>query len=334
MGKTVNPLDSTTYSEATGQDRVREVPLSHLSIEVSHFTMEDLLHGEECIRPQFQRVAPWVAAAAASVATREGVKPRLSTCFLIDDYSRSHTKPADILNELIATAIECGVPIDYLAREAGCCVAGDVPLAELTAARLLPEPTPGTNGARPPTPESGWLCNGVRSPESDPGQAMRIQRWQPPQEFGKRNHSIFLDVELWKEAGELANGEAVAPRTWSCSFLASVWQLLRLGMLRHYGKAVAQPYKWPPGATWPEHWDDLPAVIQLNPDAEAFAAYRTVSILPRSYLPVEHAVGVILSHLSLDDVVINQILDRGKKEKLRVSPSVTDRVSYIFIEGS
>jgi hypothetical protein len=330
----VNSLDSTTYSEATDQDRVRGIPLSHLSIEVGHFSMEDLLNGAERIRAQLQRVVPWSTAAATSVATRGGVSPRLSTCFLVDDYFRSDTNPADILDKLIPIATECGVSIDYLAREAGCCVADDVPLAELTAARLLPEPTPGTTGSRPPTQESGWLCNGVRSPESDPGQAMRTQKWQPPQELGKRNHSIFLDVELWKEADKRAKGEVVTSRKWSCSFLASVWQLLRLGMLRHYGAAVAQPYPWPPGAKWPEHWDDLPAVIRLNPHAAPFAAYRTVSILPHSYLPIEHAVRVILGHLSLDDAVIGQVVEREAGEGLRVSSSVIDRVSYVFIEGS
>jgi hypothetical protein len=328
----VNPLDITTYNEASDEERVRGIPLSHLSIEVSHFSMEALLNGEECIRSTFQRAVPWIAAATASVATRRGVEPRLSTCLLIDDYSRSATNPAETLEKLITIATECGVRIDYLAREAGCCVADGVPLAELTAARLLPEPTPGTNGARPPTRESGWLCNGVRSPESDAGQAMRMRKWQPPQEFGKRNHSVFLDVELWKEADEPANGDGVTPRTWSCSFLATVWQLLRLGMLRHYGEAVAQPHTWPPGAKWPEHWVDLPAVIQLNPRAAPFAAYRTVSIVPHSYLSVEHAVRVILGHLRLDDVVISQVVEREAREGLRVLSSVIDRISYVFLE--
>jgi hypothetical protein len=330
----VNPSDATTYSEETDQDHARGVPLSHLSIEVGHASMEELLNGEERIRSLLQRVMPWVAAATASVLTGRGIKPRLSTCFLIDDYFRKETNPAEILGKLIPIAAECRVSIDYLAREAGCCVADGVPLAELAEARLLPEPAPGTNGFRPPTHESGWLSNGVRSPESDPGQAMQTQKWQPPQEFGKRNHSVFLDVELWKEVDERAKGAAVTPRTWSCSFLASVWQLLRLGMLRNYGEAVAQPYAWPPGATWPESWDDLPAVIRLNPHAAPFAAYKTVSILPHSYLPIEHAVRVILGHLSLDDVVIGQVVEREAKEGLRVSSSIIDRVSYIFIEGS
>lgn len=330
----MKPSDATTYIEETYQDYTREVPLSHLSIEVGHTSMEALLNGEDHIRSQFQRVAPWVTAATASAIIGRASKPRLSTCFLIDDYFRRNTNPQDILGKLIKIAAECGVSIDYLARESGCYVADGVPLAELVAARLLPEPAPGTNGFRPPTHESGWLSNGERSPESDPGQAMQTQKWQPPQEFSKRNHSVFLDVELWKEADERVKGEGATPRTWSCAFLASVWQLLRLGMLRNYGDAVAEPYAWPSEAEWPEYWDDLPAVIQLNPRAAPFAAYRTVSILPHSYLPIEHAVRVILGHLSLDNVVTCQIAKREAKEGLPASPSIIDRTSYIFVEES
>jgi hypothetical protein len=332
VGKTVKPLDVTTYSEEAYQDHAREVPLSHLSIEIGHASMAALLNGEATIRSQLQRVAPWVTAATNSAITGRASKPRISTCFLIDDYFRQNTNPQEILDKLIPIATECGVSIDYLARESGCCVADGVPLAELTAARLLPEPAPGTNGSRPPIHESGWLANGERSPKSYPGQAMQTQNWQPPEEFGKRNHSTFLDVELWKKAEERARGEATTPRIWSVAFLASVWQLLRLGMLRNYGEAVAEPYAWPPGEKWPEYWDDLPAVIRLNPRAAPFAAYRAVSILPHSYLPIEHAVEVILGHLSLDDVVTAQVARREGREGLPVSPSILNRVSYIFIE--
>jgi hypothetical protein len=327
----VNVLDADVYGEAADEDHIRAVPLSHLSIEVGHFYLDRIRDDEELMRSQFRRVAPWVTAAAATVDA--GGRSRVSTCFLIDDYFRSEPGPAQIMPKLLAAAAECGVSIDYLAREAGCHVAGDVPLAELTAARLLPEPAPGTNGSRPPTATSGWLCNGERSPGSDSGQAMRAQQWQPPQEFGKRHHSIFVDVELWKDAGQQVNGRTTAQRSWACPFLASVWQLLRLGMLRYHGAAVVEPDPWPPGAEWPEHWDDLPAIIRLNPHAAPFAAYRSLSILPHWYLPIENAVRMILGHLSLDEAVTEQFVERGAREGLRVSRSVIDRISHIFLEG-
>jgi hypothetical protein len=328
----VSNLDADTYSEASAREYVRAIPLSHLSIEVGHFYMEDLLNGHERIRAQFQRIRPWVATATATVDTGSS-KPRVSTCLLIDDYFRNDTNPGEILNKLIKIADECKVLIDYVVREAGCCVADDVPLAELTAAKLRPEPPPGSNGSRPPTRESGWLCNGERSQEPF-DQAMRRRPWQPPQEFGKRQHSIFIDLELWKDAPARVDAEAVPQRSWSCPFLASVWQLLRLGMLRHHGEAVASPHSWPPGAEWPQHWAELPAVIRLNPHATPFAAYRTASILPHWYLPIEDAVRVILGHVSLDDAITDQVVDRAAKEGVTVSRSVIDRISQIFIEGS
>lgn len=329
----MNVLDTYVYGEVTDRNRIREVPLSHLSIEVGHLHMDDIRNDDERVRTHFRAVERWLSMSIASVVN-SGSKSRVSTCFLIDDYFQRDTKPEEIVGNLLKAAAECGVSIDYIAREAGCCDADNVSLAELTAARLLPEPAPGANGSRPPTSASGWLCNGERSPESESDQAMRTQRWRAPQEFSKRHHSIFVDIELWKDADELVDGHAETQRIWSCAFLASIWQLQRLGMLRHHGNAVAQPRPWPPDMAWPEHWDELPAVIQLNPHAAPFAAYQSLSILPQCYLQTENAVRVILGHLSLDDAVTDQIVVRAAKEDMQVSRSVVDRVSHIFIKES
>jgi hypothetical protein len=331
----MNAPGSASYSEATEQDKPRQLQLAHLSIEVGHFYMEDLLNGEDRIRSQFARVAPWIGAATASAQAELGLtKLRASTCFLIDDYFRSDTSPAKIVDKLVQIATECGITIDYIAREAGCAVADGVPLAETVAAMLLPEPPVGTNGSRPPLQESGWLCNGQRSPDADSSdQAMQIKQWRPPEQFGARNHSIFLDVELWKDATEQVDGALVTRRLWSCPFLAAIWQLLRLGMVRYYGEPVAQPQPWSLDWDWPDHWADLPAVMKINPRAAPFAAFRATSIMPRSYLGIEHAVDVILNHIDLDESVINQVIDRASQEQLVVPRKVTRRISHAFIEG-
>lgn len=333
----MSALDSAVYTEATEQDKVKRVALSHLSIEVGHFYMDDVRHGDEVIRTQFSQVAPWVAAATAAVSAEvraAGTEtPRVSTCFLIDDYFTNDTDPREVTEKIVAIAKQCGITIDYLAREAGCSVTGDVNVAELTAAMLLPEPPPGTDGSRPPLATTGWLCNGERSESSDSDQAMRVAPWRPPQEFGKRNHSIFLDIELWKEKQERVDGILETKRLWSCPFLAAVWQLLRLGMLRHYGEPVAQAQQWPADVPWPEHWRDLPTVIQLNPRAAPFAAFRSISILPKTYLPIEHAVDVILDHLDLDNAVTGQVIERAAEAGLTVPARVTDRISHVFIDG-
>lgn len=328
---------SAVYTEATEQDKVKGVALAHLSIEVGHLYMDDIRRGEAPIRAQFEQVAPWAAAATAAVSAEVRAvgkeTPRVSTCFLIDDYFRNDTDPREVIDKLLALAEQSGITIDYLAREAGCCVAGDVDVAGLTAAMLLPEPPPGTDGGRPPLSASGWLCNGERSAPAGSDQAMQVVPWRPPEEFGKRNHSIFLDIELWKERQDVTNGTPTTRRQWSCPFLASVWQLLRLGMLRNYGDPVAQPQQWDADTPWPEDWHDLPPVIQLNRHAAPFAAFRSLSILPKAYLQIEHAVDVILQHLELDEAVVEQVIARGGEAGLTVPAKVTDRISHVFVDS-
>lgn len=332
----MSTVDSPAYSEATEQARPRQVKLSHLSVEVGHFYMEDMVNGVDLIRAQFRQVAIHLAELIRSLSVEPGMaRPRVSTCFLVDDYFRDDTRPADIIGKVTGIAAECGVTIDYLAREGGCVAADGTSLAEITAGMLLSEPPAGTTGSRPPLHETGWLCNGERSADVDAegDQAMRLRKWQPPVEFGKRNHSIFVDIELWKDIREQgADGIATIRRLWSCPFLASVWQLIRLGLLRSDGEPVAVAQPWPKGAEWPSRWGDLPAVIQLNPRAAPFAAYWTASILPRSYLAIEHAVDVILGHLDLDPAVVDQTVDRAEREGIALSPVISERLSHIFIK--
>ncbi|MFC7761043.1 hypothetical protein ACFQY4_25675 [Catellatospora bangladeshensis] len=78
---------SAVYVEAAAQDRVAELPLAHLSIELGHLYMEDYIAGPARLRETFEQVAPWVRTAMAVCGA--GVAPRtarISTCFLVDDY--------------------------------------------------------------------------------------------------------------------------------------------------------------------------------------------------------------------------------------------------------
>lgn len=314
--------DVVSYNEASNEDDHTSLPLAHLSVEVGHFYMDELLNGEEPIRSRFAAARTWLDAARASV--RATGRPRVSTCFLVDDYFHARTNPAEIMPRLLDAAEASGVTIDYVAREAGCHLAGSVDLASLTAARLVDEPAPKTNGSRPPTHQAGWLSNGARSSPDGSGQALHGSGWEPPLEFGRRNHSIFLDVELWRNE---------ADRLWSCPFLAGVWHLLRLGVLRNLGEPVAQPVLISPTHDWPTAWDDLPAVMQLQANADPFSAYKSLSILPRSYLPIEHAIQVILGNLVLEDAVIDDLVRRGQREGVTVPRMVTERITHVFIEG-
>ncbi|MRH86383.1 hypothetical protein GFY24_02680 [Nocardia sp. SYP-A9097] len=331
------------YSEASADIRLEGQELSHLSIEAGHFFMEDFGSNDDRIKVQLRQVVPQIAAYTAAAQAEFGPAARVSTCFLIDDYFRHDTDPTVILDELLTAAAECGVRIDYLAREAGCAqvpvfvngepTARPIELASMMAARVVPEPEQNATGRRPSTMESGWLSNGTRSSEFAVAQAMRVAQYCPPEEFGARNHSIFLDVQLWRRWTERGDGGQVERTQWSCPFLTSIWQLLRLGMIRDRGAVVAQPAEWT--GTWPNDWKKMPAVVKLNSEAEPFAAYRAVSILPHTYLSIEHAVRLILDHLQIDEAVYQQVLDRGRVEEFPISVprAATHRLSHVFVSA-
>ncbi len=226
-----------------------------------------------------------------------------------------------MIPQLIEAAGKHGLTIDYVARESACADTDGVALAELVASRLVTDPTPGTTGTRPPATEVGWLCNGARSPGSAPAQAMEFSSgWAPPRENARNRHSIFVDVQLWDE-------DADGTRTWSCPFLAAVWQLLRLGVLRNQGKAITTPRLL---TTFPAEWGDLPAVSQLNERARPFTAFRTFSVLAPRFLGIEHAVRTILSQVMIDPVVAAQVAGRAAGDKIELPPEVVRRLDYAF----
>ncbi len=315
-----------TFREAAAEPRVEGVPLAHLSVELGHLYMEDFAAGPDHLVHHFEQVAVWAQAAALACAkAAAGRRPRMSTCFLVDDYFTRFSTPAQVVPELVRAARYSGLEIDYLARESACADADGVPLASLVEHRLVADPAPETNGSRPPTTETGWLCNGQRSPvDAAPGagEAMgALPRWEPPRENAANRHSIFLDVELWDEAR--------GRRTWSCPFLAAVWQLLRLGVLRNMGETVAVPRVCDDG--FPESWDQLPPVVRLNPEAAPFSAYRTLSVLSPRFLGIEHAVRTILSQVAVERTVAEQIARRCEAEGLPLPPEVVGRIEYVFV---
>ncbi|MEV4317145.1 SCO2522 family protein [Actinocrispum sp. NPDC049592] len=236
--------------------------LAHTSIELGHLYMEDFTKGPDRLRDHFARVAPWAKA----------IRPEgTSTTVLLDDYFGTLSSPAEIVPRLQATAAEAGLRIDYLARESACAQYENVPLARMVAERLRSEP----DDSRPPATESGWLCSG-RHPVAEQHEAMSTTKTP------STSDGVFVDVELWHDR----DGD----RKFSCAYLAAIWQLMRLGMID-----VVRPQ---PIGELPRQWEDLPPVIQLGDNAAPFRAERTFSILPSRFLQVEHAVRIILSHLT------------------------------------
>lgn len=312
-----------TFEETAARRSVESVPLSHLSIELGHLYIEEFAGGVEQLRRHFARVAPWAAAARQACLDRTpSARPRISTCFMIDDYFTRFSTPRVVMEQVREAARDTGLVIDYFAREAGCAQADDIPLAELVLTQLVSDPVPETTGDRPPTSETGWLCNGRRSPASGLEQAMRGGRdWQPPMQNAANRHSIFMDVELW-------DYEDDGRRLWSCPFLAAVWQLMRMGLLRHEGEGVTNPYQLD---DWPDDWDEMPAVVKLNPHATPFSAYRTFSVLGSRFLGIEHAVRTILSQVSISPAVLDQIQTRSRNEHIDLPKDLVERAEYVFI---
>ncbi|MCY1144751.1 SCO2522 family protein [Actinoplanes sp. Pm04-4] len=313
-------MTTTVYQESSAERRDQQVGLSHVSIELGHLYAEDFNRGPGYLREHFQRVKPWIAAVSALHEARNGRKPRISTCFLIDDYFAPFGHPPTVFEALRSAADDSGVQLDYIARESGCAVADNVKAAELVLDKLTPEPPPNTTGARPPVEDSGWLANGERSGGSD--QAMSYVPWTPPRENAPNRHSIFVDLELWDNPP----GQG---RRWSCTYLAAVWQLARLGVLRdERGDAIMQAYKVD---EIPDRWADLPAVVQVNEDAKDFSAYRTFSILNSRYLPVELGTRVILNQVSIDENVLLQVVERAGRERILLEKAPVDRIEYTFV---
>jgi hypothetical protein len=145
-----------------------------------------------------------------------------------------------------------------------------------------------------------------------------LRPWTPPEENGALRHSVFVDVELLGQDGK-----------WSCAYLAAIWQLLRLGLLRFDGRVVAAPQDWTD--PFPNRWDRLPEVVRLNPAAAPFSAYRTISVLGARFLPTEHAVRTILSQVAVDPLVNQAAMARAGDEGLPLPPDIIERMRYLFL---
>ncbi|MFI7399437.1 SCO2522 family protein [Streptomyces sp. NPDC049541] len=317
-------MTEAVFRETTAELRTQSVPLSHLSLELGHLYMEDFEAGPERLREHFAEVRLWVDAARASAARRTGGKrPRISTCFLVDDYFTRFSTPAELVPLVLKEAEKAGLVIDYLARESGCAVADRIELAESVMHRLVESPPPGSYGSRPSVSQTGWLANGQRTPTTKRAALGEVKGWEPPQETAARNHSVFMDVELWSEKD--------GRRLWSCPFLAAVWQLARLGLLRHLGEPVLVPRQWN-GEDFPQDWDRLPPLLQLNPQAAAFSAYRTCTLMPNRFLAVEDAVRLILDQTEVDSGALRQVAERSAREGLAVPAAVAQRATYVFYE--
>ncbi|WP_431935586.1 SCO2522 family protein [Micromonospora sp. RP3T] len=323
----MKPVD-VSFQEAAAVRRTESVAYSHLSVELGHIYAEDFGDGCRELARKFERIAVWAQAipALAQRGLPPGRRPRTSTCFLVDDYFHRFGSPREVIPQVQRAAKAHGLEVDYVARESSFARYGDVELAQLVVDTLVVEPPRHTTGIRPPLSEAGWLSNGRRSPGHLGAPALTLpKQWSPPVESGDPRHSIFVDIELWSDEAQ--------GRVWACALLASVWQMTRLGVLRHRGESVTQPYRLPADESLPTDWDKLPAIVQLNRAAAPFCAYRTVTMMDTQYLPVELAVRTILGQVAVPPVVARQVAERADGEGVLLPDDLVDRLSYVFIGG-
>lgn len=314
------------FQEAAAVARTESVAYAHLSVELGHFYAEDFGAGCQELRDRFARIAEWSAIipVLGSRGLAGGRQPRISTCFMVDDYFHRFGTPREVIRQVQSAAAAQGLVLDYVARESSFARHDGVELAQMVVDTLVVEPPRNTTGSRPPLSESGWLSNGMRAPGHVDAPAMTLPRpWSPPVQSGDPRHSIFVDVELW--SGEPSS------RVWACALLASVWQMARLGVLRRRGETLVQPHRLT--GELPESWDALPAVVQLNPAAAPFCAYRTLTLMDTQYLPVEMAVRTVLGQVAVPPAIAQQITSRAGGEGLRLPGELVDRLSYVFIGG-
>ena len=155
---------------------------------------------------------------------------------MVDDYFHRFGSPREVIPQVQSAAAAHGLVLDYVARESSFARHDGVELAQMVVDTLVVEPPRHTTGSRPPLSESGWLSNGMRSPGHVDAPAMTLPRpWSPPVQSGDPRHSIFVDIELWSDEPD--------SRVWACALLASVWQMARLGVLRHRGETLMQPHR-------------------------------------------------------------------------------------------
>lgn len=303
---------SAAAEASTSKDAA--IAFSDLSIEVGHVEPNSFRRGVEHLENHLRRVTPWLGPARTAWDSPDS-EARTSTCFLVDDYTAPIPPPSEVIPKLLKAAARCGIGIDYLVRESGYAGPDALSLARYIESRMADGDSRAAGAPDPSLATSAWLADGERRPSplaADASAAGDSEQIEP-------SDSIFMDIRLWP--GDTAGGG------WSCSFLAAVWQLARLGLVEDTSPADETP--------WEERslsrWNELPPVIQLSQDAAPFHAYRTISVLESRYLPIEAAVRIILKKVSDEPEILQRIAAHRSRDGVRPPAKLTDRINYVFV---
>ena len=162
---------------------------------------------------------------------------------------------------------------------------------------------------------------------------MEAHTWEAPLEYGRINHSIYVDVEMWRDGAEPGadREDVLNRRQYSCPFLAAVWQLVRLGLLRKDGVPALEVTDF--DGTWKSEWSQFPDIMRVNPNAAPFYAYESLSIMPQNFLPIETAVRTIVDHFQVQQDVMAKLDRRAQQENIAVPAVISQRMSHHFLPG-
>src|SRR5438445_9941029 len=96
----------TSFHEVAAQRRTQDVAYAHLSVELDHLYMEDFLLGRDHLRRRIAQIAPWFETSVGAFQRRHSTvrSPRISTCFLVDDYFSDLVAPAELVPQLLDAA--------------------------------------------------------------------------------------------------------------------------------------------------------------------------------------------------------------------------------------
>jgi hypothetical protein len=276
-----------------------------VSVEVAHLYAPGLTREQalEEVRREERALRPLLDLMGAEGLT-------VSQCILIDDTS-SATDPEELRHLVLEACAEVGLRVDYVVHESACASSIMTMLAHYFPGEPLDVGAMLGTGGRVPVVDvlkdgERWVMNGEPARFRPPAEALLVPTANTPPERsdgvhtrptggrGTRSHSIHLDVELWSV--DARAGSVV----WSCAALASWWQLLRLGAPASPDTAIAEHAEAPP-----------------------FGASTTLTVLPASFLVVEHAVRTILSRVDVPTEWLAPMRGHGQVD-------LFERISYLF----
>lgn len=300
MGLEQNPVERRVeYAIPKGK-------AARLSFEVGHLYLDDIAtgsksKGQKKMRQFFRPIVGMVDAVRKSYTIEAN---DYSTCFMVDDYGKlESTTPEEVLGGIVLPAAEAvGLRIDYIVREGGCARLAGPFMSSLSGITTDSYTTPTLQ-------ESVWLS-----------RLERLQGGKPTPQSEPDMGSVRMDIELARNVD--------GTTTYSCPFLAAIFQNLRLGLLYDPSNpdTIAQPVE-----EFGDNWGKLPVIMQLRKDAPPFEAFRSFSYLSERFMEVENAVRSIL-----DSLVLAQLPGETRMQALantqgyRLNPSPSNRRGYAF----